>query len=309
MRYQLTYAALLAVGSALEPSTWTPTAPTPTTTPGKTCAPGLVEGVTGCVPPSPTPKPPFPWSFKDKCLEKCVGLGPWTDAHGLCAPGAYVRVPRDLHPEDDKLFNHNPRTNPNLHHQLPRILQLSAWVDPGQEHGLCETDHLILQHDHRIHDPMHHPRIHDPTPTPSTTITPPYPCGTDCVHSPHPTLVTITTTTTSIETLTYCPHKHTCHGQTTTWTYTEGPTSCAPTVTCTCVLPGYPTLTSCPRSVTCTGQTTTITEGSTVVLPSETLPPHTPAGPTTSPALEFPGAAATKGVGLLAVMAGVVAVL
>jgi hypothetical protein len=40
---------------------------------------------------------------------------------------------------------------------------------------------------------------------------------------------------TTIKTLTTCPHSMSCHGQTTTWTGTVGPSSCQGT--CTCVLP------------------------------------------------------------------------
>ncbi|KAF2114055.1 hypothetical protein BDV96DRAFT_661332 [Lophiotrema nucula] len=140
------------------------------------------------------------------------------------------------------------------------------------------------------------------------TTTPPYPTAcnsTLCTTTYRPTEITVTTT--KIDTLTICPTSQTCTGQTTTWTGTQGPTSCAPTVTCTCVLPGYPTLTSCPRSVTCTGQTTAITGGQTVVFPSETFNPSVE--PTTSSQPASPGAAATGGVGLLAALLGVVVAL
>ncbi|KAF2251425.1 hypothetical protein BU26DRAFT_518083 [Trematosphaeria pertusa] len=160
-----------------------------------------------------------------------------------------------------------------------------------------------------------------PEPSTSESVSPPFPCWNKTLCSkprPHPTShppITITTTVTDIETLTYCPPRHTCTGQTTTWTWTFGPTSCPPTVTCTCVLPGghgYPTLETCPPSVTCTGQTTEITEGVTVVLPSETIP-SVPANPTepaeTSSVVEFPGAAASAGVGFLAALFGVMVAL
>lgn len=131
-----------------------------------------------------------------------------------------------------------------------------------------------------------------PTLTPSTTP-PPYsptvssshPCWnkTLCSRPPHSTgshghPITITETSTHIETLTYCPHHHTCTGQTTTWTFTEGPTSCPPTTTCTCVLP------------------------------SETIP-TVEASPTTTGVTEFQGVAAKAGAGLVAALVGVVAVL
>ncbi|KAF2686816.1 hypothetical protein K458DRAFT_416155 [Lentithecium fluviatile CBS 122367] len=176
-----------------------------------------------------------------------------------------------------------------------------------------------------------------PTTPPTPTPTPPYPCWnkTLCSHPPHPTShhhgtdhprpTTITTTTTVIETLTYCPPRCTCTGQTTTWTHTIGPTSCPPTTTCTCVLPGaptktvFPTIETCPPSVTCTGQTTTETGGYTVILPSETIPvmpanpteePSETAAPSETPEVpEFPGAAASAGVGLLAALVGVVVAL
>ncbi|KAG4433284.1 hypothetical protein IFR05_011229 [Cadophora sp. M221] len=62
---------------------------------------------------------------------------------------------------------------------------------------------------------------------------------------------------TVISTLTYCPHKKTCTGQTSTWTGTHGPLPCSAFSTCSCVLPDdIQTATSCPTSATCTGQTT-----------------------------------------------------
>ncbi|KAH7327402.1 hypothetical protein BKA65DRAFT_554960 [Rhexocercosporidium sp. MPI-PUGE-AT-0058] len=87
---------------------------------------------------------------------------------------------------------------------------------------------------------------------------------------------------TIISTLTSCPHKEICSGQTSTWTGTKGPLPCAAASTCSCVLPGgTQTITNCPARATCTGQTTqwTGSEGPTIcaagvtcnwVLPSTT---------------------------------------
>lgn len=57
-------------------------------------------------------------------------------------------------------------------------------------------------------------------------------------------------TVTVITTLTTCPYQDRCHGQTTTWTGTEGPFPCSARPTCTCVLPGN-------SGTTITGPTTT----------------------------------------------------
>ncbi|KAI9051857.1 hypothetical protein LZ554_004117 [Drepanopeziza brunnea f. sp. 'monogermtubi'] len=76
----------------------------------------------------------------------------------------------------------------------------------------------------------------------------------------------ITVKVATISTLTSCPHKATCTGQTSTWTGSEGPLPCPAHTTCSCVLPGGTktvteliTLTSCPLEKTCTGQTSTWT--------------------------------------------------
>ncbi|OCK78247.1 hypothetical protein K432DRAFT_97289 [Lepidopterella palustris CBS 459.81] len=167
-----------------------------------------------------------------------------------------------------------------------------------------------------------------PTTSVETSTHPPY-CwnNTACGYTWHPTHSTnppetITTTTTVIETLTWCPPRCSCTGQTTIWTSTFGPTPC-PSV-CTCVLPGAPkTLTICPPSVTCTGQTTTWSgvngpssceSTCTVALPSETIPviptgSNTPPKPTaaTSTTPEFQGAAATAGLAAMAAFAGLIA--
>jgi hypothetical protein len=51
-------------------------------------------------------------------------------------------------------------------------------------------------------------------------------------------VTTVIVTSTSITTITSCPAKVTCHGQTTTWQGSEGPFGCAEKKTCSCVLPG-----------------------------------------------------------------------
>ncbi|KAF2472906.1 uncharacterized protein BDR25DRAFT_302501 [Lindgomyces ingoldianus] len=259
--------------------------------------------------PTPTPTPtPFPYDFTDECLKKCVNAGPWKNAHELCAPGAWdsliVCKAKNCHDDwhdfqAEYALICNPKTSSSSTTPTPTPTPIPC---TRSHHGNCECPSGYY-YDYRG---SCRPIITTP---PLPTTTPPYPCWnkTFCTH-PHPKPTEVTITTTSIETITWCPPKCTCHGQTTKWTHTQGPTSCPPTVTCTCVLPGYPTLTTCPPSVTCTGQTTTITEGSTVVLPSESLPPHTPAGPTTS-VQEFAGAAATGGVGLMAAIIGLAAVL
>ncbi|KAH9210249.1 hypothetical protein DL95DRAFT_466035 [Leptodontidium sp. 2 PMI_412] len=54
-----------------------------------------------------------------------------------------------------------------------------------------------------------------------------------------------------ISTLTSCPHKETCTGQTSTWAGTQGPLPCSASSTWSCVLPGgVQTATSCPTSAT-----------------------------------------------------------
>jgi len=115
----------------------------------------------------------------------------------------------------------------------------------------------------------------------NATITTPGPTG-----GSEPTI-----TVTDISTLTVCPHKTKCHGQTVTWTGTAGPVPCSASITCTCVLPtAPPVLPTCPANVTCTGQTTTWTSTAgpsscngvcTVELPSDTG--RTGPSPTTSP--------------------------
>merc|ERR1711977_555055 len=99
---------------------------------------------------------------------------------------------------------------------------------------------------------------------------------------------TITKTSTTITTLTSCPAKVTCHGQTSTWTGTEGPFPCptaGPTSSCSCVLPGSSGV------VTVTGVT------SVTLSVSETVTPVEGGGgsPTSSPVL-VTGAAA-RGTG------------
>jgi len=82
----------------------------------------------------------------------------------------------------------------------------------------------------------------------NSTITKPWPT------SGHNT-ITPTVTATTVTTLTNCPEKTKCHGETVTWTGTNGPLPCAPTITCTCVLPtAPPVLPTCPAEHVCTGQ-------------------------------------------------------
>ncbi|KAK6581171.1 hypothetical protein PZA11_006659 [Diplocarpon coronariae] len=85
----------------------------------------------------------------------------------------------------------------------------------------------------------------------------------------YPGINVVTMIRTVISTLTFCPHKATCAGQTSVWTGSEGPLPCSAHSTCSCVLPGGPkplatevvvvaelsTLTSCPHKKMCTGQT------------------------------------------------------
>merc|ERR1711964_858414 len=136
-----------------------------------------------------------------------------------------------------------------------------------------------------------------PTVTSCATVCPAG-CATSysIVHPPCPTSSkhygnsTITKTSTTITTLTSCPAKVTCHGQTSTWTGTEGPFPCptaGPTSSCSCVLPGSSGV------VTVTG-VTSVTLSESV---SETVTPVEGGGgsPTSSPVLAT--GAAARGTG------------
>merc|ERR1712230_200920 len=116
------------------------------------------------------------------------------------------------------------------------------------------------------------------------------PCPTSPSSSKHYGNSTITKTSTTITTLTSCPAKVTCHGQTSTWTGTEGPFPCptaGPTSSCSCVLPGSSGV------VTVTG-VTSVTLSESV---SETVTPVEGGGgsPTSSPVLAT--GAAARGTG------------
>merc|ERR1711881_311781 len=105
-----------------------------------------------------------------------------------------------------------------------------------------------------------------------------------------PLIQRITNSSTTITTLTSCPAKVTCHGQTSTWTGTEGPFPCptaGPTSSCSCVLPGSSGV------VTVTG-VTSVTLSESV---SETVTPVEGGGgsPTSSPVLAT--GAAARGTG------------
>ncbi|OWP02463.1 hypothetical protein B2J93_39 [Marssonina coronariae] len=98
----------------------------------------------------------------------------------------------------------------------------------------------------------------------------------------YPGINVVTMIRTVISTLTFCPHKATCAGQTSVWTGSEGPLPCSAHSTCSCVLPGGPkpfstevvvvaelsTLTSCPHKKTCTGQTSAVQKDQRLALRS-----------------------------------------
>ncbi|KAK0118687.1 hypothetical protein ONS95_007570 [Cadophora gregata] len=122
---------------------------------------------------------------------------------------------------------------------------------------------------------VHPPCPTSPSPSPSysasTTETEPPP-----TYTPPPKLIsskyygnsTITKTSTTITTLTSCPSKVTCQGQTSTWTGTEGPFPCptaGPSTTCSCVLPG----TSVVTVTGVTSVTLSASESATETLPAE----------------------------------------
>ncbi|KAF2261873.1 hypothetical protein CC78DRAFT_546318 [Lojkania enalia] len=271
----------------------------PSPTPTSTCPWGYYtdyRGHTRCSP-SPTPTP-CPTDYYEDCLDNCWApsetatatmiYGYWDQFHHcVCPTGWTTRANVGTCYRELSSTPSSTATSSS-----------SLVCPPGSEPdgmGGCKPFYLTTS-------------TATASPSPGTT------CGgynsTNCTPTP-PGPTVITKTEHHIETLTVCPSSTTCHGQTVTWTHTYGPTSCPPVVTCTCVLPGgYPTLTSCPRSVTCTGQTTTITEGVTVVLPSESLPtPNVPPQPSSTPPLELGGAAATGGVGLMAILFGAFAAL
>lgn len=75
---------------------------------------------------------------------------------------------------------------------------------------------------------------------------------------------TVIVTSTSITTIPSCPAKVTCHGQSTTWTGTEGPFGCTASRTCTCVLPGGNGVTTTGTgSASITGSVTALTTSAT----------------------------------------------
>ncbi|PVH81215.1 hypothetical protein DL98DRAFT_514852 [Cadophora sp. DSE1049] len=121
---------------------------------------------------------------------------------------------------------------------------------------------------------VHPPCPTSPSPRPSysasttETETPPsYTPKPKPTSSKHYGNSTITKTSTTITTLTSCPAKITCHGQTSTWTGTEGPFPCpttgGPSTSCSCVLPGN-------SVVTVTGVTSvTLSASPTLTSPGE----------------------------------------
>ncbi|KAF2433357.1 hypothetical protein EJ08DRAFT_731698 [Tothia fuscella] len=169
-------------------------------------------------------------------------------------------------------------------------------------------------------------------PRQNETITPIYPTGTA-------TSIECTITDTTTTTLTDCPRKTKCHGtpihshhplpklsnankypvgQTVTWTAAEGPVTCAPDITCTCVLPTAPPIwSSCPEGNVCIGQTITWSTGTTGPTPCKStctvqLPIDTArAGPTptASPSIVSVNGAERVGAKFAAMVFAAVAML